>query len=49
MEPKSCDQTVLPDSSTLKIGGNAKKEKLKCGILSDFQTVCEDRDGDSLT
>ena len=29
----------LPDSSTLKIGGNAKKEKLKWDILSDFQTV----------
>ena len=42
-KPKACGQTVLPDRSVLKgqkLVENAKIEKLKCDILSNFQTMC---------
>ena len=38
---EACGQAVLPDRSILKgqkMVENAKIEKLKCDILSDFQT-----------
>ena len=42
-KPEACCQTVLPDSSVLigqKLVENAKIQKFKCDILSDFQTMC---------
>ena len=39
----ACGLTVLPDRSILieqKLVENAKIEKFKCDILSDFQTMC---------
>ena len=42
-KPEACGQTVLPDRSVLigqKLVGNAKIQKLKCDILSNFQTMC---------
>ena len=39
---KTCGQTVLPDTSILigqKLVENAKIQKFKCDILSDFQTM----------
>ena len=41
-EPKACDQTVLPDRSIVigqKLVENAKIQKFKCDILSNFQTM----------
>ena len=40
LKPQTCGQTVLPDRSFYrsKIGG--KCQKLKCDILSNFQTMC---------
>ena len=41
-KPEACGQTVLPDRSVLigqKLVENAKIEKLKWYILSDFQTM----------
>ena len=41
--PEACGQTVLPDRSVLigqKLVENAKNEKFKCDILSNFQTMC---------
>ena len=40
---KFCIQTVLPDRSLLteqKLVENTKMLKIKCGILSNFQTMC---------
>ena len=41
---EACGQTVLPDRSVLKgqkLVKNAKiKNKFKCDILSNFQTMC---------
>ena len=40
--PEACGQTVLPDRSDLigqKLVENAKVQKLKCDILSNFQTM----------
>ena len=40
--PEAYGQTVLPDRSILigqKLVENAKTEKLKCDILSDFQIL----------
>ena len=40
---KACSQTVLPDMSILvgqKSVENAKIEKFKCDILSNFQPMC---------
>ena len=40
---EACGQTVLPDRSNLigqKLLENAKIQKFKCDILSDFQTMC---------
>ena len=40
-KPKACGQTLLPDRSVLigqKLVENAKIQKFKCDILSDFQT-----------
>ena len=42
-KPEACGQTVLPDRSVLKgqkLVENAKIQKFKCDILSNFQTVC---------
>ena len=43
-KPEACGQTVLPDRSLLigqKLAENAKiREKFKCDILSNFQTIC---------
>ena len=42
-KPEACGQTVLPDRSVLigqKLVRNAKIKKLKCDILSNFQTMC---------
>ena len=39
---EACGQTVLPDRSVLigqKLVENAKIQKFKCDILSDFQTM----------
>ena len=39
----ACSQTVLPDRSVLlgqKLVENAKIQKFKCNILSNFQTMC---------
>ena len=44
-KPVACGQTVLPDRSVLigqKLVENAKIEKFKCDILSNFQTMCKD-------
>ena len=41
-KPEACGQTVLPDRSVLigqKLVENAKIQKLKCDILSSFQTM----------
>ena len=41
-EPEVCGQTVLPDKPLLigqKLMKNAKVEKFKCGIFSNFQTM----------
>ena len=41
-KPEACGQTVLPDRSVLigqKLMENAKIEKFKCDILSNFQTM----------
>ena len=46
LKPEACSQTVLPDKSLLigqKLLENAKIEKLKCDIFSDFQTLCNSR------
>ena len=43
LKPEVCGQTVLLDrllSKEQKLAKNAKIEKLKCDILSNFQTVC---------
>ena len=42
-KPEVCGQTVLPDRSVLigkKLVENAKIQKFKCDILSNFQTLC---------
>ena len=42
-KPEACCQTVLPDRSILigqNLVENAKIEKFKCDILSNFQTLC---------
>ena len=42
-KPEACGQTVLPDRSVLigqKLVENAKIQKFKCDILSNFQTMC---------
>ena len=42
-KPVACGQTVLPDGSLLigqKLVENAKIQKCKCDILSNFQTMC---------
>ena len=42
-KPEASCLTVLPDRLILigqKLVENAKIEKLKCDILSDFQTLC---------
>ena len=42
-KPEACGQTVLPDRSILigqKLVENAKIQKFKCDILSNFQTPC---------
>ena len=44
---EACGQTVLPDRSVLigqKLVENAKIQKLKCDILSNFQTLCSYRE-----
>ena len=41
-KPEACGQTVLPDRSVLigqKLVENTKIQKLKCDILSNFQTM----------
>ena len=41
-KPEACGQTVLPDRSLLigqKLAENAKIQKFKCDILSNFQTM----------
>ena len=41
-KPEACGQTVLPDRSVLigqKLVENAKIQKFKCDILSNFQTM----------
>ena len=41
-KPEACGQTVLPDMSILlgqKLVKNAKFQKFKCDILSNFQTM----------
>ena len=41
-KPEACGQTVLPDRSLLigqKLVENAKIQKFKCDILSNFQTL----------
>ena len=43
VKSKGCGQTVLPDRSILigqKLVENAKIDKFKSDILSDFQTMC---------
>ena len=43
LKPEACGQTVLPDRSILirhKVVENAKIEKFKCYILSNFQIMC---------
>ena len=45
-KPEACGQTVLPDRSVLKGQGlveNAKIQKFKCDILSNFQTMWESK------
>ena len=40
--PEACGQTVLPDRSVLnrtKIDGKCQNAKMKCNILSNFQTM----------
>ena len=42
---EACGQTVLPDRQVLigqKLVENAKIQKFKCDILSNFQTLCKD-------
>ena len=42
-KPEACGQTVLPDRSVLigqKLVENAKIQKFKYDILSNFQTMC---------
>ena len=42
-KPEACGQIVLPDRSVLigqKLVENAKIQKFKCDIFSDFQTLC---------
>ena len=42
-KPKACSQILLPDMSLLigqKLAENAKIQKFKCDILSNFQTLC---------
>ena len=42
LKSEACGQTVLPDRSILigqKLVENAKIEKFKCDILSNFQTM----------
>ena len=42
-KPKACGQTVLPDISLLigqKLVESANIKKIKCDILSNFQTMC---------
>ena len=41
-KPEACGQTVLPDKSVLigqELVENAKTQKFKCDILSNFQTM----------
>ena len=41
---EACGQTELPDRSVLKgqkLVENAKSQKFKCDILSNFQTMCK--------
>ena len=41
-KPKACGQTMLPDRSVLmrqKLVENARMEKFKCNILSNFRTM----------
>ena len=41
---EACGQTVLPDRSGLigqKLVENARIQKFKCDILSNFQTMCD--------
>ena len=41
-KPEACGQTVLPDRSVLigqKLVENAKIQKFKCDILSNFRTL----------
>ena len=38
-KPKACGQTVLPEGQ--KLVENAKIQKFKCDILSNFQTMCD--------
>ena len=43
LKPEACGQKVLPDKSVLigqKLVENAKIQKFKCDILSNFQTIC---------
>ena len=43
-KPEFSGQTVLPDRSILmgqKLVENAKIQKFKCDILSNFQTMCD--------
>ena len=44
VNPEVRGQTVLPDKSILigqKLVENAKNQKFKCDILSNFQTMCK--------
>ena len=46
-KPEACGQTALPDRSILKgqkLMENAKIQKIKCDILSNFQTMWSYRD-----
>ena len=43
LKPEACGQTVLPDRSILigqKLMENAKIQKFKCDISSNFETMC---------
>ena len=45
-KPEACSQTVLPDRLILmrqKLVENAKIEKIKCDILSNFQTMYDEQ------
>ena len=43
LKPKACDQTMLPNKSTLKgqkLVENVKIENFKCDNSGDFHTMC---------